>query len=102
MMVEVMPDFIASDSNLNNISIALLRKNIIFDFVTLFKVKNDSIASAKSFEVNDALFNDFKAFIVGKDYSYETKTEKILAKLEKNTKVESYYTALEEELKSFT
>ena len=96
----VMPDFIASDSNLNNISIALLRKNIIFDFVTLFRSKNDSIASAKSFEVNDALFNDFKAFIVGKDYSYETKTEKILAKLEKNTKVESYYTALEEELRS--
>jgi len=96
----VMPDYMAQDSNLSNISIALLKKNIIFDFVTLFRSKNDSIIPALAFNVNDELFENFKEFAQKRDYSYETKTEQILANLEKNTKKESYYGALERDLKA--
>lgn len=96
----VTPDYEAKDSSFSNVSVALRRKNIIFDFVTQYKSKNDSIVSIEEFEVTEEIFASFKDFIKGKDYSYKTKTEKILNDLEKNTKKESYYDALQTELES--
>ena len=90
--VEVEPDYIS------NISVALLQKNLVFDYVTDFYYKHKTIPSASEFRVTDEIYNDFKQYISTKEYEYSTATEKTLKILRETAKEEKYLDAIEKEL----
>lgn len=90
--VEVEPDYIS------NISVALLQKNLIFDFVTDYYYKHKTILPASQFRVTDEIYNDFKQYIANKEYEYSTNTEKTLKLLRETAQEEKYLTAIESEL----
>lgn len=90
--VEVEPDYIS------NISVALLQKNLIFDFVTDYYYKHKNIPPASQFKVTDEIYNDFKQYIANKEYDYSTNTEKTLKLLRETAQEEKYLTAIESEL----
>ncbi len=90
--VEVEPDY------MSNISVALLQKNLVFDYVTDFFYKNKTIAPASHFRVTDEIYEDFKKYISNKEYDYSTNTEKTLKVLREAAKEEKYLSAIEQEL----
>ena len=54
----------------------LLRQNILFDFVTEFCLKHDSIPNIENFQFDD--FDGFLRFIGERSFSYKTENEKLL------------------------
>jgi len=91
------PDIVMPPQMLSNISIALLTRFLIFDYANHFYRKNSSIPPAGEFEITDAIYNDFVAFLSDKDYEYETRSERLLAELKQASKNEKYFGAIESE-----
>lgn len=87
----VAPDVSVERMELSNISASLITKNLIFEYATNYRLKNETIKPVAEFAFTDADYNDFMAFLAGKDYSYTTDSEDLLAKLEKITKEEKYF-----------
>lgn len=93
----VFPDVVMEIPKLSNITVSLLSKNLIFDFATRYRTKHATIAAAKNFHLTDSDFRDFEGYISDKEYDYETKSEKTMEDLKKNTEDEKYFTDLKPE-----
>ncbi|MFM7022597.1 MAG: S41 family peptidase [Flavobacteriales bacterium] len=93
----ILPDINADEAEANPLIATLIGKDLIFDFVTQFRLKHDSIAPAKSFVVTDAMYNEFLEFIKDKDYNYNTESEKLLADFKKISEKEEFYPQLKTE-----
>jgi len=96
--VGVDPDVTTEKKTYANISKTLLNKQLIFNYVTNFALKNKSIDDPKSFKITDAQFNQFVNYIKDKDYKYDTKSEKLLKNFKETTENEKYYNALKTEI----
>ena len=83
--VEVTPDV------LSKITISLITKNILFDYATKYVAEHPSIAPVEQFELSETDFQDFKNFLKGKDFDYETLTENKFEDLVETAKREKYY-----------
>lgn len=69
------PDTLLEPEYVSNISFALITKFLPFDYATKFVKEHPSIPPAKDFKISDEIYEDFVAFLNGKDYSYTTSTE---------------------------
>ncbi len=86
----VNPDVKVGLNKLSKIAKSLLKNDLIFDFATRYRNSHDSIVEPKVFQLSEAEYDQFKQFVAGKDYFYETETEKALAALEKKAEDEKY------------
>lgn len=84
------PDIKVENIKASPILISLARKQLFFEYATLYRNEHDSIAPAKEFSLSDADYEDFKSWLESKDYSYQTSTEKLLKKLEDAAEKEKY------------
>lgn len=84
------PDITVEQEEFGLILISLISKMLIFDFTTDYVLEHKSIASPEEFEVSDELFESFVQYLDGKDYEYETGTEKQIAKLKETAEDEEY------------
>lgn len=82
----VEPDVVTEDSLVSNVLVALVQNNLIFDFANRYRCTHDTIVPADRFTVDDALYDEFVAFLKGKDYSYKSETEKLLDNLKNAAK----------------
>ncbi len=73
----VLPDIEITAIKANPLTAALLNNNVIFDFATDYYYKN-TLENLNSFNFTNGDFQRFKAFVSISDFSFETKTEKIL------------------------
>ncbi len=87
----ILPDVKTTEHKLNNITIALLNKNLIFNFATQYALKHEKIAPVKDFVLLDAEYDEFVAFLKDKDYSYKTETELVMEELKKEAETEKYF-----------
>jgi carboxyl-terminal processing protease len=78
----ITPDFHVEKPELGNITISLFTKNLIFNYATDYRQKHAMIDSLR-FDLTESDYNDFKAFISKEDYTYETKSEKLMADISK-------------------
>ena len=62
---------------------ALNEQGIIFDYTTQFASQHDSIASPRDFNITDAMYADFSAFVQERGFDFSTQTDKQLEILEK-------------------
>ena len=69
------PDIVIKNEDFSDILITLMNKRLIFDFITDFRYKNESIDKLERFEITDKIYNDFISFLSDKDYEYSTATE---------------------------
>lgn len=92
------PDIVVEDVKLSNISIALIRNFILFDFATQYRNQNPNISNPKDFKITEEIWNSFIAFTKGKKYDYQTETEKALADLKKKAENEKYLAAINAEI----
>ncbi|MBL6657337.1 MAG: S41 family peptidase [Flavobacteriales bacterium] len=98
----ITPDIEIEPHKYSNILRSIISKRHIFNFANSFRSANDSISSAKTFVVTDAIYDDFKQFLNDKEYEYETKTEKTISAIKKDAEKEKYLEDLEEELEALT
>lgn len=88
------PDVETKQFTYSKIAESLLINQLIFDFATQYRIKHPTIAPAKDFKLTDADFNDFKQFIAGKKYDYQTASEKSLEDFRKKAEEEKYFEAV--------
>lgn len=87
----ITPDVKATLPEGGSFTFYLVRDYLLFDYATKFFYENKSIASPEEFEISDAIYADFCAFVKEKGFSYESETEKALDELEETAKKEKYY-----------
>lgn len=90
----VTPDVTTELRKLNNITAVLLGKRHVFNYATLFRSKQEAIASPEEFVVTDEIYADFLAYISDKDYDYTTESEKLLEDFKEKAAKEKYFEAV--------
>jgi len=88
----VSPDITVEPTEISNITAVLIGKRHLFDFATLYRSRNEQLpASPDQFEVSDALFGEFLAYLRDKDYTYTTESEKALEEFKEKAVKEKYF-----------
>lgn len=95
----VMPDIEVKNSPMSKIAISLIRKELIFDFVTAYVEKNDTISNPETFRISDETFEEFKLYLADKEYDYRLKSEEELDDFEELLKKEKYIDLVKDEIK---
>ncbi len=92
----VMPDTVyTGDSIPAQIVYQLFVKNIIFDYCTKWASEHPTIPLVSEFKFTD--WQDFKNFVVSKDFSYKTDKEKLFDALVEKAKKDSTYEAAKQQ-----
>ncbi len=92
----VMPDTVyTGDSVPAQIVYQLYVKNIIFDYCTKWAAEHPTMPSVPEFKFAD--WQDFKNFVVSKDFSYKTDKEKLFDALVEKAKKDSTYEAAKQQ-----
>ena len=93
------PDVEIVDSSMvGNITVALVRNMLIFDYATNYAKKHSSILPAADFEITDEIYADFTDFLKDKKYEYSTSTEKALELLKEAAKDEKYIESIADDI----
>ncbi|MEO1054448.1 MAG: S41 family peptidase [Bacteroidota bacterium] len=90
--IEITPKYYAP------ITVSLINKGLIFDYATEYAYKNNDISSAKTFQMSDSDYNDFKVWLRDKDYDYTTQVEATIDQLIKTSKKEKYFESIEKQI----
>jgi carboxyl-terminal processing protease len=93
----IYPDIFVSQQNFASITQSLLSKLLLFDYATYYREKHPKIASASTFTLSDADYDDFAKFLSNKNYSYTSPSEKLLDDLKTETSKEKHYTEIQGE-----
>ena len=89
---------IVDSSMMGNITVALVRNMLIFDYATDYAKKHSSILPAADFEITDEIYADFTDFLKDKKYEYSTSTEKALELLKEAAKDEKYIESIADDI----
>ena len=88
----VLPDVITDPETYSNIEIALMNKNHVFEFATLYAIKHPKLeGTARDFKLTDKEYDEFVNFLSGKDYNYTTQSERDLENLKKSSIEDKYF-----------
>jgi carboxyl-terminal processing protease len=99
----VYPDIFIAPIKYSPITISLINKNLLFDYANSYKKANKEITNVKTFQLSDADYTQFVNSLADKDYSYTSRTERLLSDLRTEAENENKLTAVKgdlEELKS--
>lgn len=94
------PDVATEVEYLSDVSVSLSRKDLIFDYATIYKLNNPNLRDGIDFRVNDTEYADFVAWVQDKDYEYSTESESMLAEFKEVAEEEEYFDAIEAEFKA--
>ena len=89
------PDIVTEKGMVSNIVISLFKARAFFDYATDFRFEHDSIA--KDFIFSESDYEHFANYLLGKEYTYKTKTEEVLDKLKEKATDEHYFESLSDE-----
>ena len=98
----ILPDVKVKMDYFSSLSVGLIRKYKIFDYATLYTNKHAEIADAKSFELSDKDYEDFKQFLKTEKFDYESESTEILEALKKAAKEEKYFSIAKGEFDNLT
>jgi carboxyl-terminal processing protease len=96
----ISPDVTVEIPELHTVSQELLRQNMIFDYATHFRVKHETISTAREFKISEEIYADFVAFCKSKAFTFETKTEKEFTKFKELVEEEHYTEELSADMKA--
>jgi carboxyl-terminal processing protease len=86
----VEPDIVLSIEEYSTVLLAMLQKNIIFNYANEFKINNNSIPSVDKFVFTDAMYDDFLKFVSDKHLESETFTERQIKQLKESVKADKF------------
>ena len=92
--VGIDPDIKMEAEKLSQIAIALITKNLIFDYATQYRAKNEAIGSAKNFQLLDKDYDEFVAYVNKQGFTYETRSEKLIDQLKATAEKENAFASI--------
>ena len=95
----VMPDVKVEVEPFPQLAFTLFAKNYIYNYSLQYRDEHESIVPAKEFTLSDSEYEAFKQFLQGKDYSYQTESEKELEEFKKAASKEKHDAAFDNALK---
>jgi carboxyl-terminal processing protease len=96
----IRPDLEPKTEELSTLLYYLLQDMAMFDFATEFKLKNDTIAPASEFKIDDTTYFEFCEYLKSKNFSYDLRSVKMLGDLKKMIEFEGLGNVVKEELKA--
>ncbi len=93
----ISPDVSVKPRKFSQIALTLYGNFLIFDYATTYRLAHPEIPPVKEFKISDSVYNDFLAFIAGKNYTYTTRSEQALERLKSEAEREQYLDAIQEE-----
>lgn len=94
----IAPDIVIEANKPGNITVALFTQNLIFDFATQFSSNHPQIDPPSTFKISDEAYEDFKSYVLRKDFNYNTQSSEKLNDLIKTAKKEGYYDVIKDDL----
>lgn len=94
----ISPDIKVESEDFARITQELVIRDLCFDFVNSYALKNPQIPEIKEFKITDDIYNQFKNWLKEKDFTYETESQRLLDNLEKTAKEEKYYDQVKPQL----
>lgn len=77
----IYPDVVVEPFKLSPVTVSLISKSMFFDFANSYKKDHATIADPAEFQITDADYEAYISSLEGKNYSYSSTTERILADL---------------------
>ena len=96
----VTPDVSIETGRRANITYYLMLEYHIFDYVTQWVQKQETIANTNEFTFTESDYEDFKNYIHAKEFKYDRQSERALASLQEIMAFEGYSESAEAELKA--
>lgn len=93
----IAPDIALEPLTLSKISLSLYGKHLIFDYATLFALKQNTADGVAGLNPSDVDYRNFLSYLHDKSYDYSTESDGQLDALIKVAKREKYYAEAEEE-----
>jgi carboxyl-terminal processing protease len=93
----IYPDIFVKQERFANVTQALVGKLFVFDYANRYRNTHASIDNSKKFTFTDADYADFVKFLDGKNYSYNTASEKVLASLKTEATKEKQFGEIQTE-----
>lgn len=94
----IYPDVLVNTPKLSQITISLANKYLFFDYANNYKKSNKTIVPAASFQLTDNDYSQFVSSLAGKDYSYVSRTERLLSDLRAEAEKENKLNAVKSDL----
>ncbi len=91
----ILPDIVLDTENYSMIIASLYRERLFFHYANYFRFLNDKIPD--DFIFSDLDYSNFTEYLLDKDYSYKTETEKSLENFKKESEEEGYFIDLSNE-----
>lgn len=92
--VGINPDVEMEPEKLSQAAIALLTKNMLFDYAIQYRAQHESIGNPRNFSLSDKEYEAFMNYVAAKEFSYTTQSEKDLEQLKKVAEKESVFAAI--------
>ncbi|RZJ14525.1 MAG: peptidase S41, partial [Acinetobacter sp.] len=94
----VYPDVFVEPIKYSPITLSLANKNLFFDYANAYKKANKELPNVKTFQLSDANYTQFVSSLASKDYSYTSKTERLLSDLKSEAEKENKLAAVKVDL----
>jgi len=94
----VYPDLFIEPVKYSPITISLVNKNLLFDYANSYKKTHAVAPAVKTFQLTDNDYNQFVSALADKDYSYISKTERLIADLRTEAEKENKLAAVKSDL----
>nr|WP_268035029.1 S41 family peptidase [Algoriphagus sp. PAP.12] len=82
------------------ITYSLVARNHVFDFATEYFYEHPSISDPRSFKISDQDYDEFVAWLDGKEYDYTTYLEKSMDELKENAEKAPYYDEIKDQIEA--
>lgn len=77
----IYPDVVINTTKLSPVTVSLASKYMFFDYANNYRKNNKTVAPAAAFRLTDNEYSQFVSSLAGKDYTYISPTERLLADL---------------------
>ncbi|MEZ4915679.1 MAG: hypothetical protein R2836_01695 [Chitinophagales bacterium] len=94
------PDITTEVKPLTDITVSLLRKDLMFEYATLYKLKNAELRDGEDFRLSDAEYQDFVSWLQDKEYDYVTDSEELLKEFKETAEKEDYFDGVQDEFEA--
>ncbi|MFN8278432.1 MAG: S41 family peptidase [Chitinophagales bacterium] len=92
--VGINPDVEMEPEKLSQAAIALLTKNMLFDYAIQYRAQHESIGNPRQFSLSDKEYEAFMNYVAAKEFAYTTQSEKDLEQLKKVAEKEGVFAAI--------
>jgi carboxyl-terminal processing protease len=94
----IQPDIECKDDRGATITYNLMDGMYFFDYANLYRRKHEKIAPISEFKLSDADYADFLSYVKGRNFTYDSQSKKVFAKLKETLNEEDYTKDVQSEL----